>query len=314
MAALVGVPGASAVVEGGAVVYSNSAKVRLAGVSAAVIDKFGSISHETAAELAQGAARITNADIGVGITGYADGERGGEIIFGFYFGKKVLLSDENIRVQDERVFVHAKNFRMHGGRSIGRGHVIKTAVNFAINELIRILKFKVGALAGKFLPPQIGHAKLILDAAELSETLYVVLAERPEKSAELCNASGIPAMDAVLRLEWMKTFFAHKKHIKFLYMDESGIPPMPHGTREWSAQFKKLIPEKIDAKFFGEEAYFDMNEKYFPESAAVLIKRGIDSPEISASQIRSSPCDNLDYLIPPARGFFENYCKKEVKR
>lgn len=169
---------------------------------------------------------------------------------------------------------------------------------------MKTYKYKIGALAGKFLPPQIGHAKLIEEAARQSEVLYVVLAENPDKTAELCRASGLEPIPAQLRLEWLKEHFKDYKNIIWLYMDERGIPPYPNGTAQWSAEFKKLIGAPIDAKFFGEEAYFEMNELYFPESAAVLVKRGVDSPEVSASQIRANPEGTLHLLIPPARKYF----------
>jgi nicotinamide mononucleotide adenylyltransferase len=111
-------------------------------------------------------------------------------------------------------------------------------------------------------------------------------------------------MTGEMRLNWMREYFKSRANIKFLYMDERTIPPYPDGTEEWSRQFKALIGVKIDAKFFGEEAYFEMNEKYFPECAAVLIKRGIDTPEISATQIRENPAEFLQFVIPPAREFF----------
>ena len=166
-------------------------------------------------------------------------------------------------------------------------------------------KYDVGALAGKFLPPQVGHAKLIEEAAKQCNVLYVVLAENPDKTAELCRAHGLEPIPAELRLEWLKEHFKNHKNIKWLYMDERSVPPYPDGTAEWSAQFKKLVGEPIDAKFFGEEAYFEMNELYFPECAAVLIKRGVDSPEVSASQIRANPEGTLHLVIPPARKYFK---------
>ena len=166
-------------------------------------------------------------------------------------------------------------------------------------------QYRVGALAGKFLPPQMGHAKLIEVAAAQSEVLYVVLAENPDRSAEICRADGLPAMPAELRLEWLKGYFKDYTNIIWLYMDERTVPPRPDGTAQWSAAFKKLIGVPIDAKFFGEEAYYEMNKQYFPESAAVLVKRGVDSPEVSATQIRTNPGATLHLLIPPARKYFD---------
>jgi PncC family amidohydrolase len=56
---------------GGAVVYSNQAKVSMAGVDAGLIERFGAVSNEVAEALASGAAARFGADLGIGITGIA---------------------------------------------------------------------------------------------------------------------------------------------------------------------------------------------------------------------------------------------------
>jgi nicotinamide-nucleotide amidase len=63
--------GASAYFLGGAVVYSNAAKIDLAGVDPELIERHGAVSTEVAIALAQGAARRFGAQLGVGITGIA---------------------------------------------------------------------------------------------------------------------------------------------------------------------------------------------------------------------------------------------------
>jgi nicotinamide-nucleotide amidase len=63
--------GSSDYVLGGVVVYSNAAKVALAGVDAALIDRVGAVSVEVAEALADGARATLGADVGVGITGIA---------------------------------------------------------------------------------------------------------------------------------------------------------------------------------------------------------------------------------------------------
>jgi nicotinamide-nucleotide amidase len=72
------IPGSSAVVERGFVVYSNEAKQELLGVPAATIAKFGAVSEETARAMAQGAIRHARADFAVAITGVA-GPDGGSL-------------------------------------------------------------------------------------------------------------------------------------------------------------------------------------------------------------------------------------------
>jgi nicotinamide-nucleotide amidase len=63
--------GSSAYVLGGLVVYSNEAKVALAGVDAGLIEAHGAVSPEVATALSAGARARLGADIGIGITGIA---------------------------------------------------------------------------------------------------------------------------------------------------------------------------------------------------------------------------------------------------
>jgi nicotinamide-nucleotide amidase len=63
--------GSSAYFLGGGVVYSNEAKIDLAGVDPALIDRFGAVSTEVAEALAEGIAKRFTAELGVGITGIA---------------------------------------------------------------------------------------------------------------------------------------------------------------------------------------------------------------------------------------------------
>ncbi|HIW92160.1 MAG TPA: nicotinamide-nucleotide amidohydrolase family protein [Candidatus Corynebacterium avicola] len=78
------VPGASAVLRGGLVVYATDLKNLLAGVDADLLDRVGPVHPDVAAQLAQGAARVCGADLGVGVTGVAgpdaqDGHPVGEV-------------------------------------------------------------------------------------------------------------------------------------------------------------------------------------------------------------------------------------------
>jgi nicotinamide-nucleotide amidase len=70
------IPGSSAVVERGFVVYSNEAKAELLGVPKATLAAFGAVSEETARALAQGAIAHSPADFAVAITGIAGPDGG----------------------------------------------------------------------------------------------------------------------------------------------------------------------------------------------------------------------------------------------
>jgi nicotinamide-nucleotide amidase len=75
---LTDLPGSSEYVRGGLVVYSDEAKVALAGVDPALIERAGAVSVEVAEALADGAITALDADVGVGITGIAGPGGGSE--------------------------------------------------------------------------------------------------------------------------------------------------------------------------------------------------------------------------------------------
>lgn len=70
------VAGSSEYYLGGIVSYSDSAKMNLLGVSQETLKEFGAVSEETAQEMALGARRVLQSDVGVSITGIA-GPTGG---------------------------------------------------------------------------------------------------------------------------------------------------------------------------------------------------------------------------------------------
>lgn len=70
-ATLTTVPGSSAVVRGGLVVYATDLKASLAGVPVDLLDRHGAVHPEVATALAEGARRRCRADWGIGLTGVA---------------------------------------------------------------------------------------------------------------------------------------------------------------------------------------------------------------------------------------------------
>lgn len=70
-ARIVGVPGASDWFRGGLLVYTDEAKVVLAGVDRELLARVGPVSEETAAALAQGVRARLGAQVGVGVVGVA---------------------------------------------------------------------------------------------------------------------------------------------------------------------------------------------------------------------------------------------------
>jgi len=65
------VPGSSEYFLGGVTAYAYEAKVKLLGVSWDTLTRFGAVSRETVLEMAHGARRALEADIGVSVSGIA---------------------------------------------------------------------------------------------------------------------------------------------------------------------------------------------------------------------------------------------------
>lgn len=70
-AVLTSVPGSSAVVRGGLVVYATALKHELAGVDAGLLAEHGPVHPDVAAQLADGARTACGATWGIGLTGVA---------------------------------------------------------------------------------------------------------------------------------------------------------------------------------------------------------------------------------------------------
>ncbi|BDH57022.1 competence protein [Tsukamurella sp. PLM1] len=70
-AAIADVPGASAVLRGGLIVYATDLKASLAGVPSGALERDGPVHPNTARALADGARERCGADWGVGLTGVA---------------------------------------------------------------------------------------------------------------------------------------------------------------------------------------------------------------------------------------------------
>lgn len=85
---LINYPGISSVFMEGVITYSNDSKIQLLGVKPETLQQYGAVSKETAAEMAQGVAKLGNRDIGIGITGIAgpDGGRKDKPVGLMYLG------------------------------------------------------------------------------------------------------------------------------------------------------------------------------------------------------------------------------------
>ena len=95
------VPGASEVFECGIISYANEIKHRVLGVSEDNLNKYGAVSEPVAKQMAQGALKVSGADIAVSVTGIAgpDSDSTGKPVGLVYIG---LADRENVWVREIR--------------------------------------------------------------------------------------------------------------------------------------------------------------------------------------------------------------------
>lgn len=118
------IPGASAVLRGGAVTYCDEIKHRVLGVEQETLDRYTAVSYQTAREMAAGSLELYQSDIAVSATGYA-GPGGGtedDPAGTFYIGLAYRSADGGAPVAD--------SIRCHyeGDRSCVRAHVVAEAL------------------------------------------------------------------------------------------------------------------------------------------------------------------------------------------
>ncbi len=137
-ALLTEVPGSSAVVRGGLIVYATDLKHRLAGVSLKLLDDRGPVDPLVAVELAGGDRSHCGADIGVGLTGVAGPDSQNGIPVGTWFCAVVGPGDR----RDERSGSPADLAGPESGTDMTgratRGLVRSAAVRAALEMLTNI--------------------------------------------------------------------------------------------------------------------------------------------------------------------------------
>ncbi|MBQ7836126.1 MAG: CinA family protein [Clostridia bacterium] len=120
--------GASEVYCGGIISYTNHVKNKVLGVCDTTLETYDAVSEETAKEMAQGARRLTDADIAVSITGFAGPGGGtaskpvGTVCFGIDTRKGT------------------KTFRKQFGEDLSREDIRSLAAAFALDKVYEAAK------------------------------------------------------------------------------------------------------------------------------------------------------------------------------
>jgi NadR type nicotinamide-nucleotide adenylyltransferase len=144
---------------------------------------------------------------------------------------------------------------------------------------------KTGVIAGKFLPPHLGHSYLIDTAARQCDKLTVLICDRPEYP--------IPAK---LRRDWLAEIHPNVDfRIIKDRLDDDDSPG-------WARMTIKLLGGAPDA-VFSSEAYGERWAKYMG-CRHVMVDQPRRRQPISATDVRANPWANWQFLHPVARAYF----------
>jgi nicotinamide-nucleotide amidase len=108
------IDGASEILWGGVVVYSNESKMDLLDVGKEPLSVHGAVSEPAAIAMAKGVLMLSRADYGLSVTGYCGGDKAGEVY--------VALAVKNGGTYVNKVFVGHGRER---GRILAAGHALK---------------------------------------------------------------------------------------------------------------------------------------------------------------------------------------------
>lgn len=130
---IINYPGISSVFKEGVITYSNQSKIKRLKVKKEILEKFGAVSSQIAAEMAEGIAKSSGTDIGISTTGIAGPEGGSD-------EKPVGLVYIGLYIKGE---VKTKELHLAGDRQKVRNTAVIRAIEWLRRELLR------GILNGK---------------------------------------------------------------------------------------------------------------------------------------------------------------------
>lgn len=124
---LINYPGISSVFKEGMITYSNESKMKRIKVKKDTLQKYGAVSSQTAAEMAEGIAKVTGSDIGISTTGIAGPDGGTK-------EKPVGLVYVGIYIKGA---VKTKELHLVGDRQRIREHTVIRVLEWLRRELIK---------------------------------------------------------------------------------------------------------------------------------------------------------------------------------
>lgn len=154
---------------------------------------------------------------------------------------------------------------------------------------MRAKKFKVGMYGGKFMPFHKGHLYCVTKAAEMCETLYVVLFHGGDQEQKILKQMPNEKwLTPESRLERMKDSCKELNNVIIIDIDITDCKKSD-GTEDWDKETPLVLEAcgKLDAVFGSEVEYGEYFERAYPGATFVILDESRKAVPISGTQIRN---------------------------
>lgn len=152
-------------------------------------------------------------------------------------------------------------------------------------------KYKTGMYGGKFLPFHKGHLHCMQKAAEMCETLYLIMfvggALENTAMEKIHGDEDTSYLTVESRRERIAEIVKEYPNVKFVVIDVSSTI-RSDGFEDWDLQTPMVIEAcgKLDAVFGSEPSYADYFSRAYPEAEYVLIDVDRNECPISGTKVR----------------------------
>lgn len=154
-------------------------------------------------------------------------------------------------------------------------------------------KYKHGLTLGKFMPPHVGHVRLINEALAQTEKLTVLV----------CTLETEP-IPGVLRFAWMKQLFPQAS-VQLVHVTDT-LPSYPHEHPYfwtiWTTLLQRYLLPETEVFFAGE--FYGLEVATRLNLEAVIVNRTEIYPCLSATEIRANPFAQWQFIPHVVRPYF----------
>lgn len=150
-------------------------------------------------------------------------------------------------------------------------------------------KFKTGMYGGKFMPFHKGHLYCATVAAQMCETLYVILFHGGDQELKILKEKPNEEwLKPESRLRQIKRACKVLSNVKVIDLDVTNCKKSD-GSEDWDKETPLVINAcgKLDAVFGSESEYQEYFKRAYPEAEIVIIDEKRSKFPISGTMIRN---------------------------